>query len=371
MSELGISTLEGRSAGSAPRRWRGCLAVLVALAIIVGIGVFGYVKGVAALKSWLSNPDDYPGPGHGSVLVQVKSGQTSADIGGTLLHAHVVKSVAAFTDAAVKDDRSLGIQAGYYRMRLEMSGAGALALMLEPSSLVSDQLTVPEGLRAKEILASVAAHSRFSAKAMTAAYADTSALGLPSYARGDAEGYLFPATYPLTPATTPATLLRSMTRKFAAEASALKLTSGAAALNVTPTDIVIVASLVQAEASRPQDMPKVARVIYNRLAAGMPLQFDSTLHYAVDSRGVVQTSDNLRRLDTPYNTYLRVGLPPTAIDSPGQVALQAALHPDKGSWRYFVTVNLRTGETRFATSYGDHLRNVALYNEYCQSSDAC
>ncbi len=372
MSDLGIGTLEGRGHNASPRRWRGCLAALVALAIIVGIGAFGYVKGVAAIKSWLaSSPADYAGQGHGSVIVQVESGDTAADIGGTLLKAHVVKSVAAFTEAATKDARSRGIQVGYYRMRLQMSGADALKLMLDPSSMVGDQLTIPEGMRASEILASAAAHSRFTRKQMEAAYANTSALGLPSYAHGDAEGYLFPATYPLTPGTSPARLLRAMTAKFTAEASTLELESGAAALNISPTDLVIVASLVQAEASRPEDMPKVARVIYNRLHIGMPLQFDSTLHYAVESRGVVQTSNSLRNLDTPYNTYLRQGLPPTAIDSPGQLALEAALHPAKGSWRYFVTVNLRTGETRFASTYQQHLHNVALYETYCRTSDAC
>ncbi|MGI8702833.1 MAG: endolytic transglycosylase MltG [Nocardioidaceae bacterium] len=371
MSDLGIGTLEASSQTASPRRWRGCLAVLVALAVIVAIAAFGYVKGVAALKTWLADPADYPGPGHGSVVVQVHSGDTSADIGGTLLHAHVVKSVAAFAEAAKKDDRSLGIQAGYYRMRLQMSATGALQRMLDPSSLVSDQVTVPEGMRAKEILASVAAHSRFTSKQMDAAFADTSALHLPSYAKGDPEGYLFPATYPLTPGTTPAGLLKAMTATFTDEADSLRLPAGAAALGISPTDVVIVASLVQAEASRPEDMPKVARVIYNRLQIAMPLQFDSALHYAVESRGVVQTSDSLRNLDTPYNTYLRQGLPPTAIDSPGRLALEAALHPAKGSWRYFVTVNLRTGETRFATTYAEHLHNVGLYETYCQTSDAC
>ncbi len=371
MSDLGIGTLEAEGYTPSPRRWRGCLAVLVALAIIVAIGAVGYVQGVAAIKGWLSNPADYPGPGHGSLIVQVQNGDTSADIGATLLHDHVVKSVEAFTAAARNDSRSLGIQVGFYRMKLQMSGAGALQLMLKPSTLVGEQVTIPEGLRAKEILASLAAHTRFTLGQMQAAFADTAALGLPSYAHGDAEGYLFPATYPVNPGSSPAGLLRTMTAKFATEATALKLESGASALKMTPTDVVIVASLVQAEASRPQDMPKVARVIYNRLHDGMPLAFDSALHYAVDSRGVVQTSNSLRNLDTPYNTYLRPGLPPTAIDSPGQVALQAALHPAAGHWLYFVTVNLRTGETRFARTYREHLHNVALYHVYCQTSDAC
>jgi UPF0755 protein len=103
----------------------------------------------------------------------------------------------------------------------------------------------------------------------------------------------------------------------------------------------------------------------------MPLQLDSTLHYAVDSRGVVQTSRHLRSLRSAYNSYTHPGLPPTAIDSPGTRALQAALRPAHTTYRYFVTVNLRTGDTRFATTFAEHQRNVRLLHRYCETSDAC
>lgn len=368
MSELGLGSGRGHKGR---RGIAGCLAVLVALAIVVGLGAFTYVKGVDVVKGWLVGPADYSGDGHGSVLVSVQSGDTAADIGRTLERKGVVKSVEAFTDAAKDNPKSLSIQVGYYRLRLGMSGKAALVMMLKPSSRVSTDVTIPEGMRAKEILAALGAHTRLSPQALTAAFADTLALGLPSYANGDAEGYLYPATYPVDPGTTAAGMLKQMTARFRTEAAELKLTAGAKALHVSPTDIVIVASLVQAEASRPQDMPKVARVIYNRLKAGMPLQLDSTLHYAVDSRGVVVANKHLRSLKTPYNTYLNKGLPPTAIDSPGEMALKAALTPAKGSWLYFVTVNLRTGETLFATTYAEHEQQLAIYRHYCETSPAC
>jgi len=347
--------------------------VIVALSIIVLIGAFTYVKGVDTIKGWLDSTTapDYPGKGHGSVVVQVKSGDTGTDIAVTLEKADVVKSARAFTDAARGNDQSGQIQAGYYRMHHKMSGVSALQLMLEPTTRISADVTIPEGLRAKEILDLVAAKTSFTRAQMQHAYDDTSALGLPPYAQGDAEGYLFPATYPVTPGSTPASLLADMTTRFKQEAAAQDLTSGAAALHISPTDLVIVASLVQAEARRPQDMAKVARVVYNRLQIGMPLQLDSTLHYAVDSRGVIQTSDKLRDLDTPYNTYKYAGLPPTPIGSPGELALKAALHPASGNWRYFVTVNLRTGETRFAHTFAEHSHNEDLYHQYCETSKAC
>lgn len=373
MSDLGLGTGTSTGQRSGPKRIRGCLAALVALAIIVGIGFFAYVKGVDVMKGWLASTHapDYSGGGHGSVVVQVKSGDTASAIGATLEKADVVKSVQAFADAAREDDRSLTIQVGYYRMRLQMSGARALTRMLDPDSQINTGVTVPEGLRAKEILDLIVSHTKFTAAKVGAAFADMQALGLPSYAKNDAEGYLYPATYSVTPGTTPAGLLREMTARFEEAATEVELTAGAEALHMSATEVVTVASLVQAEASRPQDMPKVARVIYNRLQDGMALQLDSTLHYAVDSRGVVQTTDQLRDLVTPYNTYTLTGLPPTPIDSPGESALKAALNPAKGSWRYFVTVNLRTGDSRFATSYAEHLHNVGLLHEYCQTSKAC
>ncbi len=373
MSDLGLGTVGPRGQRLRQRRFRGCLAVLLALAIIVGLGIFAYVQGVDAIKGWLDSTSapDYQGQGHGNVVIQVNEGDTGSDIGATLEQADVVKSAGAFTDAAKQDDRSGNIQVGYYRMHRQMSGVAALNLMLDPASRISTGVTIPEGLRAKEILALVAKDTKFTLAAMEKAYADTLALGLPPYAKNDAEGYLFPATYPVTPGTTPASLLKDMTTRFSQEADSLDLVGGAAALRMSPGDIVTVASLVQAEASRPEDMPKVARVIYNRLQIGMRLELDSTLHYAVDSRGVIQTTDKLRDLDTPYNTYKYTGLPPTPIGSPGELALKAALHPAPGNWLYFVTVNLRTGETLFAHTFAEHLQNRQLYIEYCQTSKAC
>lgn len=375
MSDLGLTSEDDDTGHRRSGHGRGCLPALLALALIVGLGLFAYVKGVDLIQGVLSGPDDYSGAGHGSVLIEVKSGESSAAIAGTLVGSDVVKSEAAFTDAALADERSLQIQAGCYRLHQQMSGQSALALMLTDSSHVScpgeAQLTIPEGLRAMEILAHIVHATDIGKAEVDRAFAATSSLGLPSYADGDAEGYLFPATYDISKATRAADLLTAMVTKFTTEADTLGLQAKAGHLGVTPHDVVVVASLVQAEARRAQDMPKVASVIYNRLDAHMPLQFDSALHYAVDSRGEVQTSDNLRKLSSPYNTYTHLGLPPTPIDSPGAQAIRAALNPADTSYLYFVTVDLRTGETRFASTYAEHKRNVALYDAYCESSDAC
>ncbi len=369
MSELGLGT-DQPARRSTTRRGRGCIPALLALVLIVALGIFAYVKGVELIKDKLSGPEDYSGTGHGSVVIEVRANQTATDIAGTLYRADVVKSEQAFIDAAKSNPESTSIQVGYYALHKQMSGRSALGLLLDPAARVSNSLTIPEGKRAQEILALVADKTDFSGRDVSTAFDHTSGLGLPSYADGDAEGYLFPATYDVTPHLTAAALLTTMVDTFKQQAGKLGLEAKARRLGVSPHDVVVTASLVQAEASRQQDMPKVASVIYNRLDQQMPLQLDSTLHYAVESRGEI-SSGKLLGLDSPYNTYKRRGLPPTAIDSPGAQALQAALNPADTKDLFFVTVNLKTGETKFAQTYGQHLQNVAEYRRYCTTSDAC
>jgi UPF0755 protein len=349
--------------------------VLIAAVVIALIGGFAYVKGVDVVKGWLDDQKpgaDYAGNGTGSVMIEVKEGQTATDIAHTLYDNGVVASVEAFVDAANANPQSTSIQVGFYQLHEKMAAKNALELMLDTkTSMVSNPLTIPEGKRANEIVAAIADIGGFTEKSVQRAYDDTKALDLPSYAGGDPEGFLFPATYNIAPNATPASMLKEMVDEFKQRADADQLEQGAADLGQTPYDVLIVASLIQAEASRAQDMPKVASVIYNRLDAGMPLQLDSTLHYAVDSRGEIATSDDLRDIDSPYNTYKLTGLPPTPIDSPGDDAINAALHPADTSYRYFVTVNLRTGKTLFAETLAEHNQNVQKLEQYCQTSDEC
>lgn len=373
MSDLGIGGLGG-SHRIRSRRGRGCLPAVLALAVVAAIGLFAYVRGIDLIRGALSDPDveDYSGNGQQpAVTIKVEDGDLGADIAETLYDAGVVKSAAAFKEAANSDDRSSSIQVGRYRLLSKMSAQSALDVLVDPDSLVtSPTVTIAEGLRAKEILAQVVEQTAFTRKQVDAAFADTAGLGLPAYADGDPEGYLFPSTYNVEPQMSAADLLAAMVDKFEEQAETLELEDAAKQLGYSPHDIVTVASLVQAEAGS-ADMTKVASVVYNRLELPMRLQFDSTLHYAVDSRGEVVTDDELRKIDSPYNSYTRDGLPPTPIDSPGQEALEAALRPADSNYLYFVTVDLATQETRFTESYDQHLRNVDVYREYCETSDEC
>jgi UPF0755 protein len=353
------------------RNGRGCLAVLVALAVLAGGAYFAVNAGMGALKDRFAPPEDYPGPGTGSVLVEVQEGDAASSIGQTLVEADVVKSVEAFTDAAAKDPDSIGIQVGFYEMKKQMAAEDALAILVDPKNMVQNTVGFPEGLTVEQIVAQLAEQTDFPAKQYRKVLDNPKAIGLPSYAEGNPEGYLFPATYQVPPNATPKSILTAMVTRYEQAAESLDLEAEAERLGVSPHDVMVVASLIQAEARFDKDFSKVSRVIYNRLEEPMPLQFDSTVHYAEGKDGSVGTSDEARDSDSPYNTYKVAGLPPTPIMAPGEQAIEAAINPADGPWLYFVTTNPDTGETKFAESYDEHLENKAEFDAWCADSDTC
>ncbi|GGQ69953.1 endolytic transglycosylase MltG [Streptomyces asoensis] len=219
-------------------------------------------------------------------------------------------------------------------------------------------LVIPEGWRASQVFDAVDKALALPAGTTRNAL-PKAALKLPDDADGNPEGYLFPATYPLDEKATPQTLLTYMVDTANKRFGRAPLAAGAqrTAMNVYQT--VTVASIVQAEAADKADMGKVARVVFNRLERGMPLQMDSTVNYGLN-RFTPRTTERDTRVESPYNSYQRMGLPPTPIDNPGEEAMRAAVSPTPGDWLYFVTV--KPGDTRFTAGYAEHLRNVAEFN---------
>lgn len=335
---------------------RGRAGILVALLAVAVVAVAG--AGAAAAVLIGRNPD-YPGPGSGSVVVQVRQGDTLKAIGQRLKDADVVESVGAFRDAASSNSRAESVQPGYYRLRHKMKASEALAFLLDPAHRVEARVVIPEGTRLQKILDIVAANTKITKAELQAALANPAALGLPAYAHGSVEGYLFPATYLVPPHTTALALLQEMAARFVQAAAAVNLDQGAAALGLTPDQVVTVASLVQAEGN-PTDYAKIARVVYNRLQPNSPtrgyLQFDTTVLYAQGRSGSLNVSNQDTRVNSPYNTYLHPGLPPGPIDSPGEAALEAAMNPAPGPWIYYVTTDPKTGETKFTADYQEFLQ---------------
>lgn len=231
----------------------------------------------------------------------------------------------------------------------------------QPRSLV-----IPEGWRASQVY-EAADKALGLAPGSTEKAVPTAELSLPDAAGGNPEGYLFPATYPVDEDTTPASLLRYMVDTAVKRFGADHITAGAERNSVSVYQTVTIASVVQAEADTVSDMGKVARVVYNRLAQDMALQMDSTLNYAL-KRSTLDTTTGDTKIDSPYNSYERKGLPPTPIGNPGEQAMQAAISPPPGPWLYFVTVG--PGDTRFTDSYDEQLTNVEEFNRNRSSATA-
>ena len=289
------------------------------------------------------HPADYAGPGTGSVTVQVNSGDTAFSLGPRLQSLGVVASARAFELAAEHTTSTTahhgappGLEAGFYKLHMHMQASLAWAALLNPKNRVQLTVTIPEGKRASQVILILAKETSIPASKFQAVINNPAQLGLPSYAKGKVEGYLFPATYTIQPNETAAQILKAMVQRYDIEAQAINISSAATAVHLSAAQVIIEASLAQAEGGSVSDYPKIARVIANRLAIGMHLQFDSTVLYGLGKYAVSATIAETRT-PGPYNTYLNAGLPAGPICNPGNAAIQAVLHPASGNWLYFLT----------------------------------
>jgi UPF0755 protein len=333
--------------------------------VVIGVGIVAVIAIIFVFYSAFGGggeSSDYEGAGTGSVNITVSRGESLTKIGNTLEAAGVVKSVESFTSAAANNEASTTIGPGQYTLKSQMSGESALLLMLDPASRAASRLVLPEGLRLEETVALSATATGIPTSDFEQVLAEAEALSLPNWAQNRPEGFMFPATYDLVGDENAEAILSALVDRFKQSATSIDLEARAAQSGRSPYEILTVASLLEGEVL-PEDFSKVAAVVYNRLEAKMPLQFDSTVSYALGLDELQLSADQLDT-DSPYNTYKVTGLPPTPINSPGESALEAALSPAKGKWLYFVTVNPDTGETKFARSYEKFLRLKAEYRAF-------
>ncbi|QJY48448.1 endolytic transglycosylase MltG [Pseudonocardia broussonetiae] len=371
-----------RSPGRGQRRGVLLLAVAVLLAGVLG--------GAYYLFRSLTAAPDFEGAGEGDVVVQVADGDSTAAIGRTLESSGVVASVAAFLEAARQDDRILGVQPGSYQMRARMSAAAAVERLLDPEARVGqleirggvqlDDTSAPDGTVAPGVLSLVSrascarldgAESCVSVDELRAAMAETdpAELGVPSWALDAVaaadpvrrlEGLLVPGVYEVEPGRSAVEVLQALLATSTAQLEASGIVSGAAAMGSSPYEVLVISSLVEKEGITP-DMPKVARVVYNRLGAGQRLELDSTVNYPLDLQALRTTAED-RAAPGPYNSYATAGLPPTPIAAPGREAIAAALAPEPGPWFFFVRCQT-DGTSCFAETFAEHTANVALARE--------
>lgn len=360
LAALRQSRRGGRRSKGKPSVLRRLAVIVLALAVVGGGVAIAYTYLRPVVAEFLES-NDYPGPGSGTVRITVEQGAGGSAIARVLADEDVVKSTKAFIEAAKNEPRSAGIQPGVYEMQKQMKATDALAVLVDPANRIVTRAVVPEGKWAKEIYPILSEATGIPVAEYERAAKDAEALGLPASAKGNVEGYLFPASYEFEPDTTAADHLERMVAE---------TTKRLEALGVAPEQMertMVVASLVEAEARFEADRPKVARVVENRLAEDMPLQFDSTVNYAIGKHGIT-TTDKDRASDSPYNTYRVKGLPPGPIGNPGESAIKAAAQPADGPWLYFVTVDPAKGTTKFAVTFEEHQANVAEFQAWCQAN---
>jgi UPF0755 protein len=319
--------------------------VAVLLVLVIAVGGLGF-----ALRHEESRRLWGPGPATAPTTVVIARGSRTAAIGRQLQDAGVIWRWWFFETAAQLLDTGGPLHAGEYAFLPGQSLHDVLKQMREGRTVVH-RLTLPEGLSVAEIMALIDGEPSLS--------------GI-SGAR-PAEGSLMPDTYNFSLGDARADLVarmrramdRTLAQAWASRAPAVKLPSPAAALAL--------ASIVEKESAIPGERPKVAAVFLNRLAKGMKLQADPTVIYALTD-GAAPLGRPLSHadlaVDSPYNSYLYGGLPPTPIACPGRNALNAVLHPDPTGALYFVADG--SGRHVFAQSLDDHNRNVAKLRQFEQ-----
>jgi UPF0755 protein len=363
------------------RRMIGATAAALLVVVVVAAVYLG--------GKLFSSPGGYGGEGKDDVVIQVHDGDSTTQIGQSLREANVISNVKGFVDAAKDNPAIAAIQPGFYAVRTEMSASAAVQRLADPHNRVG-KLVIPEGRQLDDVaevgsgkvtdgiftLISEATCVPLNGQRKCVAAEDLrkvaeqappSVLNVPQWATQPVtalgknhrrlEGLIAPGTWNVDPSASPQEILAKLVGQSVEHYVGAGLLDTAAAMRMSPYQILIVGSLVQREA-KPHDFAKVARVIYNRLAVPQKLEFDSTVNYPLD-RQEVATTDADRAKVTPWNTYAMEGLPATPICSPGQDALAAAERPDRGDWLYFVTVDTE-GTTLFTRDYQQHLANIEL-----------
>ncbi|MGH2710120.1 MAG: endolytic transglycosylase MltG [Actinomycetota bacterium] len=330
-----------RARGSAGK---GLLVFFLAL-IVLASAAFGFYR-YSVGASGPSSP----------VAIEIPEGANATDVGELLEDAGVVRSGLAFRLKAGFGGVGESLLAGSYDMRTNMTVDEALSTLQAGPIVETVSVTIPEGLELDEIAAEVSGILNVDPAAFEDA-ATSGELSLPPYlpeGTETAEGFLFPKTYEFSPDAEEEQVIATLLAQFEEEAATLDW-SKAQTLGLSPYEVVIVASLIEREARAEEDRAKVSAVIHNRLREGMALQIDATVQYALPEKNRLLTLEDYE-YESPYNTYLHPGLPPTPIASPGLASLQAALNPADEDYLYFLVVDPETGAHEFAETYEEFLR---------------
>lgn len=330
--------------------------VVVALLVLGGIVLAAAAGGYLYLSSIGVYGSSDPGR---KVTIEIPQGSSASSVGSILAEEGVIKSAMGFRIAAYLDGGFEQIQAGEYELRTGLTARDALEALIEsgPKGEETFSLTFQEGLWLTEMADKIEAETDLSGEKFLQLIEDgrvTSPL-LPD--GGSMEGLLFPSTYSFFAKDNERAIAQKMVDEMTTRAEQLGLADND--FGLTPYEVIIVASMIEAETRMDAERPMVARVIYNRLEQGIALGIDATYLYALEERNRSLTVSDLA-IESPYNLRTNLGLPPTPIGAPGQASLEAAMSPAEGEWIFYVLEDCE-GNHAFSVTNEEFLQNKAAY----------
>ena len=353
---------------SSPREFRQLRGVTRTVAIVVVASVL-FLGSLGWWTVGVLNPSGEPGV---AVNFTVNDGDTISSVASRLHSAGIISNATIFR-WYVSTKGTIALTPGYYALKPKDNAGSIVEALSTPPAQTFIYVTFPEGMTVAQMAQRLSEKMTFMKPEdfMAAANSPDTASELRPTSQTSLEGLLFPDTYQISGDDTESRVVARLVSMMERVSRQVELTAGAKARGFSPYEILIIASLIEREAKVATDRSKIAQVIYNRLAKKMKLEIDASVKYGQDP---AMSWTDMKATDTPYNTYINKGLPPTPIANPGKASIQAALAPFgsppasdqactglpagvKCEYLYYVLADEAGGHV-FATTYEQHLLNV-------------
>ena len=353
---------------STPREFRQLRGVTRTVAIVVVASVL-FLGSLGWWAVGVLNPSGEPGV---AVNFTVNDDDTISSVASRLHSAGIISNATIFR-WYVSTKGTIALTPGYYALKPKDNAGSIIEALSTPPAQTFISVTFPEGMTVAQMAQRLSEKMTFMKPEdfMAAANSTDTASELRPKSQTSLEGLLFPDTYQISGDDTESRVVARLVSMMERVSRQVELTAGAKARGFSPYEILIIASLIEREAKVATDRSKIAQVIYNRLSKKMKLEIDASVKYGQDP---AMTWTEMKATDTPYNTYINAGLPPTPIANPGKASIQAALAPFgsppasdaacvglpvgvKCEYLYYVLADEAGGHV-FATTYDQHLANV-------------
>jgi peptidoglycan lytic transglycosylase G len=303
----------------------------------------------------------FHGDGSGKVQVTIPKGSSVSEVGDLLDEKGVIDSSTLFQVRVTLAGKRSEIYSGHFTLAHGMSYGAAIDALSVPPVKRTTTVTIPEGYtrsQAARLVEEDGVPGNYAKATVRSKYLNPAKYG--GKGAKDLEGFLFPDTFELKPKAPAADLVQLQLQDFKRRIKKVDM-SYAESKNLTVYDVLIIASMVEREAGVQSQYKDVASVIYNRLHEGMPLGIDATIRFATGNYTKPLTESELA-VDSPYNTRTNAGLPPGPIDSPGLAAIEAAAHPAKTDYIFYVTTPGACGKLTFAKTEAEFEAAVQKYD---------